>query len=235
MENMQTYTHNKHEIIKLLSSSFLFSGLNEEEFEKIADCAKVKKVSRDKTVFSKGDPGNSMFAVISGRLKVQNISEEGKVLIMGFLEPGSVFGEIAVLDSKPRTASVLSTEASELLVIERAPFLRFLESHPGVAIKLMKAICERLRTTDEFLENMVFMSIPTRLARMLRILSEKYGVTTPSGIEINMRISQGELANLVGASRESVNKQLRVWEEAGLLSNLDGRMKLDPKFFTLTE
>lgn len=232
---MKTSIYNKHEIIKLLSSSFLFSGLNDEEFEKIAAFAKVKKISGDKTVFSKGDPGNSMFAVISGRLKVQNISEDGKSLIMGFLEPGAVFGEIAVLDNKPRTASILSVEPSELLVIDRAPFMRFLETYPSVAIKLMMAICERLRTTDEFLENLVFMSVTSRLARMLRILADKYGVATPSGTEISMKISQGELANLIGTSRESVNKQLRAWEESALLSHQDGRMTLHPDFFNLAE
>jgi CRP/FNR family transcriptional regulator, cyclic AMP receptor protein len=225
----------KFEIVRLLSNSFLFSGLTGDEFDKISKFAKLSKMARGETVFFKGDEGNSMFAVISGRLKVQNVSEEGKTLILGFLEPGAVFGEIAVLDSKPRTASVVSVEPSELLVIERAPFLRFLEAHPSVAIKLMMAMCERLRTTDEFLENMVFMSLPTRLARMLRLLAERYGTASPGGIEIGMRISQAELANLVGASRESVNKQLRAWEEDGLISNMEGLITADPKLFTFAE
>jgi CRP/FNR family cyclic AMP-dependent transcriptional regulator len=232
---MKTHTHNKHEIIKLLSGSFLFCGLTDEEFDKIAEFAVVKQVSGGKTVFFKGDPGNSMFAVISGRLKVQNVSEEGKTLILGFLEPGSVFGEIAVLDSKPRTASVLSVEDSELLVIERVPFLRFLQAHPSIAIKLLTAFCERLRATDEILENMVFLTLQTRLAKMLRILADRYGITVPKGIEIDMKISQSELASLVGSSRESVNKQLRAWEEEGLLSNLEGRITLDPKLLTLAD
>jgi len=232
---MEAVIYSKREIARLLSSSFLFSGLNEAEFERIAAFARIKKVSRGRVVFSKGDPGNSMFAVISGRLKVQNISEDGKSLIMGFLEPGAVFGEIAVLDSKPRTASVVSIEDSELLVIERAPFLRFLEAYPRVSIKLMEAICERLRAADQSLENMVFMSIPNRLIHMLRALSDQYGVVTAGGIEIRMKISQGELANLIGASRESVNKQLRIWEDAGLLKMAEGWMQLSQQLLAASE
>lgn len=232
---MQTYAHDRQEIIRLLAGSFLFSGLAKDELDKIADRAKVKKAPRDKTIFSKGDPGNAMFAVISGRLKIQNISDEGKILILGYLEPGAVFGEIAVLDTKPRTASVVAIEPSELIVIERRPFLQFIETHPSVAIKLMTAICERLRATDEFLENMAFTSIPTRLIRMLRVLAEKYGVATPGGIEVRVKISQGELASLIGASRESVNKQLRSWEDEGLLVTTEGWMKLDPQLLLLAE
>jgi CRP-like cAMP-binding protein len=113
--------------------------------------------------------------------------------------------------------------------------LRFLEAYPRVSIKLMEAICERLRAADQSLENMVFMSIPNRLIHMLRALSDQYGVVTAGGIEIRMKISQGELANLIGASRESVNKQLRIWEDAGLLKMAEGWMQLSQQLLAASE
>ena len=232
---MSQNRYNKLQMIDMLSSSFLFSGLDKTELDKIADFAKLQHINPKTTVFFKGDHGNSMFIVISGRLKVQNVSEEGKTLIIGFLEPGSSFGEIAVLDGKPRTATVICVDQSELLVIDRSSFLQFLEMHPTVAIKLMAVICQMLRTTNEFLESMVFLNLPFRLAKMLRLLSLKYGISTPNGIGFDMKISQSDLANLVGASRESVNKQLRNWEDEGLVKIEDGKLILDPKLLSIAD
>jgi CRP-like cAMP-binding protein len=228
--------NNKPAIINLLSGSFLFSGLNNVELEKITDFAKIQHVPAKSTIFFKGDQGNSMFIVISGRLKVQNISEDGKTLILGFLEPNSSFGEIAVLDGKPRTATIISVEPSELLMIDRSSFLHFLEMFPGVSIKLMNVLCTMLRSTDEFLESVVFLNLPTRLAKMLRLLSLKYGIKTEHGIEFDIRISQSDLANLVGSSRESVNKQLKSWEDEGLIRHLgEGRLCVAEKLLHITE
>ena len=232
---MQT-NNNKLAILNLLSGSFLFSGLDRAELEKITDFAKVQHVPAKSTVFFKGDQGNSMFIVISGRLKVQNISEDGKTLILGFLEPKSSFGEIAVLDGKPRTATVISVKPCELLVIERSSFLHFLEMFPAVSIKLMNVLCQMLRSTDDFLEGMVFLNLPTRLAKMLHLLSIKYGAKTDRGIEFDIKISQSDLANLVGSSRESVNKQLKVWEDEGLIIYLgEGKLCVDEKLFRVAE
>lgn len=226
----------KYAVIDLLSGSFLFSGLDRAELEKITDFAKVQHVPAKSTIFFKGDQGNSMFIVISGRLKVQNISEEGKTLIIGFLEPKSSFGEIAVLDGKPRTATVVSVEPSELLVIERSSFLHFLEMFPAVSIKLMNVLCQMLRSTDEFLEGMVFLNLETRLAKMLRLLSIRYGVKTANGIEFEIKISQSDLANLVGSSRESVNKQLKIWEDENLIKHLgEGKLCMDERLFSIAE
>lgn len=228
--------YNKSEIIQLLSSSFLFSDLGQDALGKIADFAQVRKIRNKTTLFYKGDHGDSMFFVISGRLKVQNVSEDGKTLLLGFLEPKSSFGEIAVLDGKPRTASVISVQACELLVIDRATFLQFLQQHPSVAIQLTTVLCHMLRATNEFLENMVFLNLPFRLAKMLRLLSEKYGTQSTQGIELDMKISQVDLANLVGASRESVNKQIRNWEDEGLLRTLaNGRLCLTTQLLSISD
>ena len=227
---------NRLEIAKLLSQSFLFSELDKAELEKVADFSKIQQVAAKKTIFSKGNHGDSMFIVIAGRLKVQNVSEEGKTFIINFLEPNATFGEIAVLDGKPRTATVVSVETSELLIIERTPFLKFLENHPHIAIKLLGEFCNMLRLTDELLESMVFFNLPTRLAKMLSILAMRYGTATFDGVAIDVKISQLDLANLVGTSRESVNRHLRNWEDEGLLKFLDhGRMEIHSKLLSIAD
>lgn len=217
--------------IRLLAASSLFSELSDDEFDALGRLSHTQIVPPKKTVFFKGDTGNSMYAVIEGRLKVHNVSSDGREIILGFLEAGSVFGEIALMDGKPRTATVVAVENCELLVVDRPSFLHFLEGQPKVALKLMIAMCDRLRATDELLENIVFMNLPARLIRILKMLSEKYGKPVGNGVELGIKLSQQELANLIGASRESVNKQLRVWEDEGLLMVLEGRMILDQKLF----
>ncbi len=233
---MQKKHYSKLEIANLLSLSFLFSELSEFELDRVASFARIEQIATKTNVFYKGDQGNSMFIVISGRLKVQNVSEEGKTFILSFLEPNAAFGEIAVLDGKPRTATVMSVDASELLIIDRAPFLKFLENHPHVAIKLLGEFCNMLRLTDEQLENMVFFNLPTRLVKMLSILAMRYGTATPEGIAIDLKISQVDLAALVGTSRESINKHLRNWEDERLLTILeDGRMEIHSKLLSLAD
>lgn len=228
--------YNKLEIVQLLSLSFLFSELDELELDEVASFSKTQQIAEKKTVFLKGDQGDSMFIVIAGRLKVQNISEEGKIFIINFLEPNATFGEISVLDGKPRTATVVSVEPSELLIVNRIPFLKFLENHPHVAIKLLGEFCNMLRLTDELLESMVFFNLPTRLAKMLSILAMRYGSATSDGVAIDMKISQLDLANLVGTSRESVNRHLRNWEDEGLLKFLDnGRMEIHSKLLSIAD
>ena len=217
--------------IRLLAASSLFSELSDEEFSALDSLSHTQIVPPKKTVFFKGDAGNSMYAVIEGRLKVHNVSSDGREIILGFLEAGSIFGEIALMDGKPRTATVVTVETCKLLVIDRPSFLRFLESQPKVALKLMIAMCDRLRATDELLENIVFMNLPSRLIRILKILSEKYGKPVSNGVKLGIKLSQQELASLIGASRESVNKQLRAWEDEGLLMMLEGQMILDQKLF----
>jgi CRP/FNR family transcriptional regulator, cyclic AMP receptor protein len=151
-----------------------------------------------------------MFALISGRVKIVTLSPEGKEVVLAILVSGDVFGEISMIDGRARTATVLAVENSALLVLERRDLMPFLERHPRVAIKMLESICQRLRTTDELLEDVVFLDLPSRLAKRLLLLAEHYGKNTGQGTRIEMKLSQTEIGNMVGTSRESVNKQLRM-------------------------
>jgi CRP/FNR family cyclic AMP-dependent transcriptional regulator len=137
-----------------------------------------------------------------------------------------VFGEMALLDGEPRSASVTTMENCAFLVLWRRDFLPFLERNPQVALKLLAALSKRLRSTNDMVGNLSFLHLPARLARILLNLGQQYGKLTAEGIAIGLKLSQEELGNLVGVSRESVNRQVRLWVESGVLDYTHGTIIL---------
>jgi CRP-like cAMP-binding protein len=157
--------------------------------------------------------------VVQGRLKCSTAGEEGKELVLRIMDPGEVLGDIALLDGNPRSATVTALEAAELLVIQRRDLLPFLRTHPNVAIKLLEAAAERVRRLSNLLEDTQFLNLPSRLARKLLALSDAYGVEADGGTQIELRLSQQDLGEMVGTTRESINKQLRTWADEGVLTH----------------
>lgn len=185
----------------------------------MAQFAKVQDAKPRKVIFHKGDPGTQMFLIISGRVKTTTLSEDGKEVVFNIMDAGEVFGEISLLDGKERTATITTMESCRFLVLERRDFIPFLEQHPKVAIHLLTVISSRLRSADEMLEDTLFRNLPARLAKKLLSLAESYGREDDNGnTRIELKLSQQELGQLVGTSRESVNKQLRYWERTGMLT-----------------
>lgn len=183
------------------------------------------RTAREKdVVFEKGAPGNEMFAIVQGRVKISAFSEEGKEVIFAILESGDFFGETALLDGKPRSATCTAIEDCQMVVIERGRFISFLECHPPLAIHLLSLISERLRTADKQMEEINFFPLNVRLARKLLALADEHGDVVGSRVEIAMNLSQYELGNMVSASRESVNKQLAQWVKDELLTLSPGRI-----------
>jgi CRP-like cAMP-binding protein len=164
--------------------------------------------------------------VLSGRLKASAAGADGKEIVFNVCDPGEVIGEIALLDSNPRSATIVALEPSELLVLDRRDFLPFLERHPRVAIELAELLASRLRRLSELAEDSVLLALRARLAKKLVSFAQRYGRTTPDGVEIDLPFSQQELGEMVGTSRESINKQLRAWAEQGLLLSSRGRITL---------
>ena len=143
---------------------------------------------------------------ISGRLKVAAAGEDGKQTLLRIMDPGEVIGEISLLDSQPRSGTVTALDPAELLVIQRRDLIPFLEQHPKTAIKLLRALAERLRSISVQLEDRVFLNLPPRLAKKLLALSETYGQPVARGVRIDLKLKQGELGEMVRTSRESINK-----------------------------
>jgi CRP/FNR family transcriptional regulator, cyclic AMP receptor protein len=201
----------------LLARHFLLAQLAPQELDRLVAMASERQFKSGQTIFQKGDPGNSMSAVLQGRVKISAYSEDGKEIILNIVEPGQVFGEIALLDGKERTADATAMGATTLLVLDRRDFVPFLERNPKIAVRLIEVLCERLRRTSEMVESVAFLEYSARLAKLLLRLAESYGEESKDGVRINLKISQQDLGNLIASTRESVNRQLNAWVEDGVI------------------
>ena len=201
----------------LLQRSPLFSHLDASETDAILVEAHVVRYAEGAEIFARGDPGNSMMAVLRGRVTISNLSPDGRQLVVTTFHQGDVFGEMALLDGKERSADATAAVECELLVIPRASFLHLLEHRPEVCINLMVVLCDRLRRTNEQVEDFAFLGLERRMAKLLlRLARQEIQQSTASDLEL--RISQRALGELAGASRESVNKQLQDWRRAGIIT-----------------
>lgn len=189
----------------------LFRALGPEVCDQLATYAKMKDVARGATIFVKGSPGTCLFAVCRGVVLVTSTSSDGKSLFLNEINEGEIFGEIALLDGQPRTADAAAFTDCSLIIIERRDFLPLLRNNPDVTLKLIEILCARLRRTTEQVEDLIFMDLRGRLAKTLLRLSKG-----PSDKRM-LEISQGELSQIVGLSREMINRQLQVWVREGYI------------------
>ena len=209
----------------LLSSPF-FRPMRGPEIDDVIAHSSERRVAKGGMIFGRGDTGSSMMAVLAGRVRVGTTSAEGKEITMNVIGPGEIFGEIALLDGKPRSADAHAIDDTLLMVVERRHFLPLLMRHEGLVERLLVVLCDRLRRTSLALEEIALSNLPARLARVLCKLAEDYGRPTDSGVRIEMKLSQRDLANLVASTRESVNKQLAQWR-------VGGSVLLDAGYLTL--
>jgi CRP-like cAMP-binding protein len=214
---------------QLLANSFLFSQLEPSHLDEMLIAARTKRAKAREVIFHRGDEGSHVYAIVRGRLKVVVPSTDGKEMVVAILEPGEVFGEMALLEGSDRTATVTAIEDSELLVLGRREFIPILERHPKVAIRLLAALSGRLRQVNALVGDTLFLNLPARLAKKLLSLARRFGQPAGRGIRIALKLSQTDLGNLVGTSRESINKQIRQWEEEGLIRMEQGSVVIaDP-------
>lgn len=210
---------------ELLRRIPLFSDLDERELSSIAQLVHVKRHRAKDFIVQQSEPGGELFVVVDGHLKVVTSDAEGRDTALNILGPGEVVGEVSLLDGGPRSATVTAVDPCELLVIRREPFLRFLEGSPTVAIKLLSVLARRLRRLTERAEDIAFLRVGDRLAKRIVALADEYGEPRPDGsVRIAFRLSQQEMGDLIGATRESANKQLRMWEHRGMVSQEGGHL-----------
>lgn len=221
----------------LFADHFLLQHVPEEEQGELLRYARERRCAAHETVFQRGDPGTSLMAVVEGRVRITLASESGKEMTLAIVEPGGLFGEIAIIDGKGRTADATAMTATRLICLDQRDFLPFLERHPRTAIRLLQVMCERVRGANQIAEGLVFLDLPGRLARLLLQLAEQHGTPCAHGRKIALKLSQSELANLVASSRESVNKQLRAWMEEGVIEAEKGLVTLrdEPMLRSLAE
>jgi CRP/FNR family transcriptional regulator, cyclic AMP receptor protein len=199
-----------HDKRALFRNHPIFCGLSPDLIELLCSKASVRRERRGAAIFAKGDDGNGLFAVLSGIVKIGVTSRDGREVVFNLIHSGEIFGEIALLDGRPRTADAVAMDDCELMVIDRRDFIPFLRGEPDIALKFIEILCARIRRTSEQVEDVMYLSFPVRLAKTLLQLT---GGVTASAAQRNVRITQRELSSIIGMSRESTNKQLRAWEE----------------------
>jgi CRP-like cAMP-binding protein len=186
----------------------IFCDLDPEALDQLCRYAKHSSLKRGATIVSKGDPGNSLIAVISGTVKISVSSPDGRSAILNLIGPGETFGEVAVLDGLARTADATANTNCEIYVIDRRDFLPFVRSQPALAMKFIQLLCTRLRWTSDQVEEVILQNLPGRLASALLRLTEKHKLAQGGR---TIAITQQEISEMVGMTRESINKQLRAW------------------------
>ena len=190
----------------------LFSGLPEEELERFAELTRERSYPKGSVILFQDDPGDSLFVLRAGRVKVVLIGEDGREVILGVLEPGAHFGELALIDDQPRSAHVIAMEDAQLLVLRREDFRRRVEANPTVAWALLTELSRRLRRADVKIGGLVLLDVPGRIARLLLDLADETG-----GGQIEKPLTHQTIAQMIGASRETVSRAMKDFQDAGLI------------------
>lgn len=209
-------------VAALLRRNRLLSVLDDEEMAAFVALGRIEQHGAESVIFSKGDPGDRLYAIIRGQVAISTTSEDGKMMLLNILDPGDVLGEIALIDARERTASATALVATELFRIDRPEFIDFIEQRPKLATRLMIVLCERLRWVSENIEDTVFLDVPRRLAKRLLLLSSLYGKASSQGIRIAQELSQEDIANMLGVTREIINRTLNGLKKRGLISYTKG-------------
>lgn len=197
----------------ILRAHPFFRGLNCSIVNELGPRAVTRILRKGAVLFRKGDQGTSLYVLVSGAMRVDAPSEGGRSAIFNLIVPGEIFGEIAALDGGIRTADAVAIERSELMVLDRREVVPVLCKYPELALRFIEILCGRVRRTSEQVEDIVFLDLAGRLAKVLLFLHQK----SAGSSEAKIRVTQREISQMVGASRESTNKQLRQWERAKLL------------------
>jgi CRP-like cAMP-binding protein len=207
---------------RLLGECILFRDLGAEERNGLFARVRTRTYAGGETIFHMGSPGDSMMAVLSGSVRISVPSQEGKEVLLAILQQGEIFGEIALLDNKERTADATALAACHLAILERRDVLAFLDRHPEIWPKIVQVLCGRLRNTDQHIAELALLQLPTRLAKvLLRFAGEAAGPAGGARL-LRVELSQRELGNICGTSRESINKCLGAWQRRAIVQVEEG-------------
>ncbi|MGH2516878.1 MAG: Crp/Fnr family transcriptional regulator [Ktedonobacterales bacterium] len=191
---------------KTLAQVAIFAGLDADGLHELASAARRRTFRGGEVIFHRDDPGQVLYVIRTGKVKIYITSPDGQEVSLAVFGPGDYFGELALLDGQPRSASAVAIEPAETYALQRTDFINAVMHHPRIAVQVMNVLSRRLRQTDAMIEDLLFLDVHGRVAKKLLELADLHGVRTAEGIRIELRLTQGELAAMVGASRESVNK-----------------------------
>ena len=207
----------------VLEHNFLFRGLPDRTIDSMARLAHRQRFEKGALIFARGDRGDALYGIASGQVRIFTSDQYGHEVILNVLGPGEAFGEIALLDGLERTAGALAVQPSLLVVIPRPEFLAHLRHDSEMSRHMMKLLCERLRWVGDRVEELAFLTGPARVAKRIVGLAETFGRPVEGG-DIELVISQAELGQFLGISRQVVNQYLGNWSEQGWVTSRRGRI-----------
>jgi len=205
--------------MRLLAGGELFRGLSADQRVNLVARARVRTFASGETIFLMGSLGDAIMAVLTGAVRISVPSAEGKEITLAIMQPGDFFGELALLDGRARSADAKAVTACSLAVLERRDVMAFFDRNPSALLSLVLVLCRRLRTLTERTAEVALLDLPTRLAKTLLRLAGIDQDEQPAHPPIKITQSQRELGNIVGATRESINKCLREWQQSGVIKS----------------
>src|SRR6266513_4835123 len=204
----------------------LFAGLEDEDIRELMSVAKRRTFRSGEVIFHREDPGQVLYVIKEGKVKISLISPDGQEISLVVFGKGECFGEFAILDGLPRSADAIALERVEFYTLQRSDFHKTIMKNPKIAIQVMEVLSKRLRTTDQMIEDLIFLDVYGRVAKKLLDLADTHGSKVGNGIRIDVRLTQQELASMVGASRESVNKVMGYFTDKDFISTDKHRITL---------
>ncbi len=190
----------------------LFSDLSPAELERFAEVAREREYPKNSVILFEDDPGDALYVVSGGQVKVVLIGEDGREVILSVLSDGDFFGEMSLIDDEPRSAHVIAMRDSRLLVLRRDDFQQQLQEHPSIALKVLKVMVQRLRRADAKIGGLVLLDVNGRVAKLLLDLADESG-----GPRITRKLTHHTIAQMIGSSRETVSRAMRELVERGLI------------------
>jgi CRP/FNR family transcriptional regulator, cyclic AMP receptor protein len=212
----------------------LFTALDEAAAASLRASMDSVKIAKGSVLFAEGDEGDHLYVIVEGKLKLGTSSGDGRENLLSILGPGEMFGELSLFDPGPRTSTATAVTDARLLSLGQEKLIPWLAENPQVALQLLARLAQRLRRTNEAVGDLVFSDVPGRVAKALIDLGERFGKQTDEGLFVHHDLTQEELAQLVGASRETVNKALADFAGRNWLK-LDGRAVLITDFERLSK
>lgn len=212
----------KVDIVGRLATTGFFDALDPDQLETLAGHCVIEQPVRGTTIFQEGDVADGLRLVVSGLLRVWLSEPSGREITLSLVEPGDLLGEIALLDGAPRSATASAVEASTVIFLRRVPFQNMLDCNPMFQRHMIELLCARLRGVTTHLSAATLLSLRSRLARLLHELAQSYAVPEGNGARFRRRFSQSDIANMLGVTREAVNKQLAAMMNDGLVNTNDG-------------
>jgi CRP-like cAMP-binding protein len=202
---------------EILAKVPLFAGLPDPERARLGSLLRARAYARGEVIVLVGDEGSSLCLIAEGRIRIQLTGSDGREVVINVYGPGEIFGEMALLDGEPRSADAIAQDAARVFWLQRDDFEAFLDSHHRAAMTMLASLSRRLRHTTRVVQDATFRDVPARLARVLLDLAATSGEAGQQGIRIETRVTRCELAAMVGASRETVNRALRGFEQRELI------------------